>query len=516
MKKKLSSELRLHCVERLPDYFQPLDIHIELEQKISRLIRRGYIARNPLEGSFNLRLRQISNLLEQARQKNGLPIKTTVKVNSTASGPTLIGISGMGKSTALERILRLYPQVILHGDHKGVPLNFYQIVWLKVDCPHAGSLKGLCGDFFKGIDDLLGTDYHDTFSGRRYTEDVMLAQMCLIAVRHGLGILVIDELQNLSLAKSGGAEKAMNFFVKLVNNIGVPVMRVGTSKALSVLQADFRLARRSIGISWDRFQVKNGRDKELWDLLIEELFSYQWTSGDATFSDDFNEVLYDESQGITDIAIKLYMMAQWRAIAFSQEAITPDDIRIIAAENLKMVQPMLHALRTNNQKLIQKYGDIQTKEIAEQVREHFSESEEFVRRQTTVKTHQQEKAINVDASSTLARLIKELMALEISPANAKYHAESVFAHRAATETFDDLLKKAYTIALGDSLPSLQAPPSIQPIKNNKKATPGDLPMNDLRLILKQAKENKRSAYDAFNEYKIIKPPLQDVFFEVAA
>ena len=514
--KRLSPELRLHCVERLHDYFQPLDIHIELERKISRLIRRGYIARNPLEGSFNLRLRQIHVLLEQARRKEGLPIKSTVNVKSTASGPTLIGLSGMGKSTAIEKILKLYPQVILHGEYQGLPLNFYQIVWLKIDCSHAGSLKGLCGDFFKGVDALLGTDYYEVFATRRHTEDVMLAQMCLIAVRHGLGILVIDELQNLSLAKSGGAEKAMNFFVKLVNNIGVPVMKVGTSKALSVLQADFRLARRSVGISWDRFHIKDARDKELWDLLIEELFSYQWTREDATFSDDFNEVLYDESQGITDIALKLYMMAQWRAIAFAQDTITPNDIRIVAAENLKMVQPMLHALRTNNQEIIQKYGDIQTKEIAEQASAYFSELE-VLRERQAIASRQKRQVLSTEAQPTLAKLIQGLMDLDIEPAKAKRQAEEVFIRRGAAETFEILLKKAYSAALDDdslSATNIQAMPQTSPNKPLSLAISSSA--NDLRIAFKQAKESKRAVYDALSECKIIKPPLLDIFYTEAA
>jgi len=38
------------------------------------------------------------------------------------------------------------------------------------------------------------------------------------------------------MAKSGGSEKMLNFFVNLVNNVGVPVVLVGTPKAVKVLQ----------------------------------------------------------------------------------------------------------------------------------------------------------------------------------------------------------------------------------------------------------------------------------------
>ncbi len=53
-------------------------------------------------------------------------------------------------------------------------------------------------------------------------------------------MLIIDEIQSLSLAKSGGgAEKMLNFFMTLINTIGVPVVLIGTNKAMSVLHLNF-------------------------------------------------------------------------------------------------------------------------------------------------------------------------------------------------------------------------------------------------------------------------------------
>ena len=43
---------------------------------------------------------------------------------------------------------------------------------------------------------------------------------------------MIDEIQHLSMAKSGGSEKMLNFFVNLVNNVGVPVILVEPQRQL--------------------------------------------------------------------------------------------------------------------------------------------------------------------------------------------------------------------------------------------------------------------------------------------
>jgi hypothetical protein len=68
--------------------------------------------------------------------------------------------------------------------------------------------------------------------------------MALVASIHALGLLVVDEIQHVSVAKSGGAEKLLNFFVQLTNEVGVPIIMIGTFKAMGVLCSEFRQIRR--------------------------------------------------------------------------------------------------------------------------------------------------------------------------------------------------------------------------------------------------------------------------------
>ncbi|MGK8612933.1 hypothetical protein ACRS4M_10745 [Streptococcus pneumoniae] len=109
--RNLPSHLRLHCVQRITrDYFQPLSTHIELEQRISRLIRDGYIGRNPLEPNYAIRARNDAHNLIAYGEGSLYPI-----LNPSSSGFAIVGISGIGKSSALIRILSMYPQVIMHS-----------------------------------------------------------------------------------------------------------------------------------------------------------------------------------------------------------------------------------------------------------------------------------------------------------------------------------------------------------------------------------------------------------------
>ena len=68
--------------------------------------------------------------------------------------------------------------------------------------------------------------------------------------------------------------------------------------------------------------------------------------------------LYDESQGIIDIAVKLFSLAQSRAIETGNEMVTPEAIRKVGSEDLRLVQPMLKALKSGLESEVSRYEDI--------------------------------------------------------------------------------------------------------------------------------------------------------------
>jgi AAA domain len=359
--RELDASYRFHCVQRVFQYFQPFESHLELEQKISRSIRQGYISRNPFNTNQVKQKHESYKAIKEGRFLN--EYETPIK--RTATGFTMIGFSGIGKTTALEKILSFYPQIIRHNSYNGQPISLVQIPWLKLDCPYDGSLKGLCMSFFSQIDELLGTTYFSKYKTRGNTVDVLLQHMVHIANLYSIGLLIIDEIQHLNLSKSGGSDKMLNFFVTLVNTIGIPVITVGTNKAISILQSQFRQARRGSGqgdVVW-----KQMPKDETWDLFVEGLWDYQWVRKYTPLSDEFNQVLYEESQGIIDIAVKLFMICQLKAISDGTEKICIQLLRGVAKDNLKLVRPMLNALKSGNPSEIAKYDDIQPIEMEEQI-----------------------------------------------------------------------------------------------------------------------------------------------------
>jgi hypothetical protein len=490
--KELDAHHRFHCVERLSRYFQPLNKTINLQQVVCALLMQGYLARNISKPEYARRSRQIYEAIKAGGGKN---LDIYVNIPTSASGLTLIGPSGMGKSTNFINILNLYPQVILHPEY-----STYQIIWLKVDCPHAGSLKGLCTDIFLGIDRLLGTNYFKKFGTSRNSEDYMLAQVAQISHTHHLGLLVIDEMQNLVTARRSCSDM-LNFLVKMDNTVGVPVIRIGTNEAFPILQGNFRNARRGTGegsVIWDRMR----KDDE-WDFFMEEMWEYQWTKISTPFSDEINEVFYDESQGIIDIAIKLYKMVQWRAISLGgKEAININLIKQAAKDGLYLVKPMLDAIRSGDNEWMIKYKDIAPIDTTEYQNQCLSEIKTKDLKEISRLASKQQTSENL--STTQRHVILELLKLDIEPAKAKECAEQVVNLSDEHADIPSLLKQAYALALGGQLPEITAKVSTRKPKAKPKYQE-----NDIRQIAENAKKNQTTAYEGLKLAEIIKNPVKD-------
>ena len=68
--------------------------------------------------------------------------------------------------------------------------------------------------------------------------------------------------------------------------------------------------------------------------------------------------MFLESQGITDILIKLFVATQLRAISSGKEEISPALIKKVAKENFNFVRGMLNDLRSGNINKIGVYDDL--------------------------------------------------------------------------------------------------------------------------------------------------------------
>ncbi|ACH84987.1 MULTISPECIES: ATP-binding protein [Acidithiobacillus] len=501
-----AAHLRAHCVLRLKNYFEPLENHLQLEAKFGMLLRQGYLSRNPNTTDY---IRRLQDGYERVVGKDLAAVRRPVR--STASSFALVGCSGIGKSYGMARVLELYPQVVHHAE----PFSLDQVVWLKLDSPYKGSPKQLCISFFQEMDNLLGTRYRARYGASRSSLDEMMVQMAQMANLHALGVLIVDEIQHIKEAPGTGADALLNFLVTLVNTIGIPVIVIGTLGALPLLQGDFRQARRASGLGslvWERMEVG-----ATWNHFVDRMWSYQWTREVSPLTGEIRQALYEESQGIVDVLVNLFMMAQLRAIQLGvlrgrPERIDAGLLRQVASEHMRLIAPMINALKRGDREAIAQYDDIRP--MQDQVLQVFSDALSCMPGQPVLATRSPVASVTTEkaASTNLdvrGILLPILAQLGLAGDIAEVLVAEAEAEHPGLSALD--LVGIITAKLRDRAP---ANPSKKPRKSTTSATktaktPLPVDAQDLRTIISAKKEGV-SAYDALLAAGAVKPPMADL------
>ena len=294
-----SFETRIQRCETLYRVYQPLPFSLRMYAKVYTAMQAAY-----------------SNYYEGWQKR----------VPGSGTSMSLVGVSGIGKSAAMSRILSCFPKTIRHSAYAGFPLPVVQIPYLLVQTPHNASVKSLCFAILAGIDRLLGTNYHEQTTRMRITLDGLIQRIVCITEAFHVGLLVLDEIQNIVYGKNN---ELMNFVVQLTNSTSISTCFVGTPQAIQPLKSQLRAARRTAGICLDR--IEYGSE---FHLLADALWKYQYTQTRCSMTEETRRLLYELTGGIPDILAKLLCLTQQRAISEGCERITHQTLRQTAVKEL--------------------------------------------------------------------------------------------------------------------------------------------------------------------------------------
>ena len=349
-----SSEERMQMLLTLSSFMIPLARHVKLARTLDAMLRAGYVGRVPRTPEHAQRLQKTYEL----RKSAGPSVKAILESNPQLS-TLLMGISGMGKTTTVKRCFSQLPQVIYHPE-----LHIYQVTYLHVEMPSDGaSIKGLAHGILQQIDKLIpGANYYENYALRgKPGADTLMRSVARVMNQHFVGFLIADEIQNLANSHKG-KQTVMTELVSACNELGVPILFIGTNKAAEVFSLDFRNSRRASGHGlehWDRLSgsAEHGEPDE-WRDFIDILWTFQWVRNPEEMNEHTAAILYHFSQGVIDIAIKLFASAQARAILDGTECVTPELISDVYNKELKLLHPMIDALRDNNFERLRMFADI--------------------------------------------------------------------------------------------------------------------------------------------------------------
>lgn len=310
--RELPSHIRRKFLPRINNFIEPSSCYLEIFRGVEDALLESYIPKNPLSPSTQHWLHYLDY--------DEMPIgPSSGRFRSRGTALTLVGASGVGKTSMLMRILEQYPQIITHSNYKGKQLNIDQVVWLKIDCPENLNVSGLLTAIQSELDRLTGSD-EATKSLRN--RDVIAKARDSIERKfrfHFVGLLIIEEIQNININDDRLKSIFMQFLLNLINRTGVPILFVGNPEFVQTFKKTLKLARRTE--SGGVFTM-DGLTSEEWTLFVKHLWKYQWTNPVTPFTDELSNTLYKLSTGIPDFAVRTFRKAQELVLATNDEHIS--------------------------------------------------------------------------------------------------------------------------------------------------------------------------------------------------
>jgi len=347
-----TSSERMQQVDGLGNFMMPLPQQVELMHALERMIRAGYTGRAPRTPTHTAITQRLYELQHTGAAFAQADVSHAVQISAA-----LIGVSGMGKTTTLKRWCARIPKVIYHES-----INAYQVPWLHIELPSDGaSIKGLATSIFEALERRIpGSNFVWLYTKGKPSEEMMILSAARLMHQYSVGMLICDEVQNLTNSPKG-AQVLMTQLVSLCNVMEVPVLFVGTNKATRILGVDFRQARRSSGEgipAWERLLPRERGGGGEWEDLVGTLWKYQWVKNPTPLTPAFSNFMFWGSQGVVDLAIKLFKSVQIRAMLDKSEKLSIELFDSVYNREFKVLHYMLDALRTNNYRLLQQFDDI--------------------------------------------------------------------------------------------------------------------------------------------------------------
>ena len=306
--------LRQKMCARLNQFLFPLPEYVDIYRSIENAILEGYLAKNPATATGQ-------HFLHYVERDSTSTQPVTGTFQPTGQGLSVFGESSSGKTKGVERILHQFPQIICHNEFQGRPLLLQQVTWLKIDCPDCASVWSFIAHIIDELDRVLGTDElsQTRFKPGNVAETRVLIERRLRSL--WLGILVLDELQNLRIGNRKLRDQLLNVFLHIINRSGVPILFCGNQETKNLLQSTLRDARRAEGSGCNDLGPMH---TAIWPEFVRAMWCMQYTNTPTALTDELANRLYELSRGLPGFAVSIYRKAQELVIGSGEESLSVD------------------------------------------------------------------------------------------------------------------------------------------------------------------------------------------------
>ena len=299
---------------------------------------------------------------------------------------TIIGTSGIGKSSAISRAISLITENrIIETDKPYTKI----IPCLIVQCPFDSSVKGLLLEILRKVDEELGTDHYiHAVKSRASTTDMLIGAVSSIALNN-IGMLVVDEIQNVVNSKNG--KSLIGALTQLINNSGISICMVGTPESTVFFEQAMQLARRSVGLQYTTMKYD-----EYFQSFCKIIFKYQFLKNHTEITAAITEWLYEHSAGVISVVVSLIHDAQEIAILTGKEVLNLDTLNEAYQQRLSLLHGYIQPSVIQNKPT--------TKKTAASVRKSQTQSQPKQEGYSITEIAERAKAENLD----VVELLKEV------------------------------------------------------------------------------------------------------------
>lgn len=332
----------------LNDIVYPFPEYQRAGLALTTIMRETYVARNPLTTVDVQRRRALA-----AGDNGDIPLPSNWK--SSAKGHLILSVSGMGKTTFVHAFLLRYPKVIQHTQYGAAHLRCHQIPYLALRVPHDGTLKSLCIQFFNEIDSRLGTNYSRQARGLRSIAP-MVQLMNQVATAVSLGVLVVDEVQNLRSSNGLHAELMLNLFSEIIERVGISLLVLATPAVQRVIEGSVRNARKLVSAGQTVISPMSAKDPQ-WEDFCETYWQYTYVRQKGKLDKKVRDAWFRVSAGNTAFAALAFFLAQRNEIG-GREIVDVAAFDRVAAIDMAFLQPAITALRSRDPDRLCAFDDL--------------------------------------------------------------------------------------------------------------------------------------------------------------
>lgn len=330
------------------EHYWPITPHVQVAAEIQLMLRSGLVQRNPMAPEEQRRI----NVLALADNVERVHLQSLRK---RAGGAILAAITGLGKSTLVERVMSVLApqQVVVHGERKDCGWSVLtQVAYLIVNAPSNATRKGLFAAIIGALDALVGTNYAADLKRQKNLDEAMVFVAKTLSF-HRVGLLAIDENQSSTLAENVWGDEFIQYFLGLMN-LGIPVLLMGNPMAFTELDASAQLLRRFVTHGWHVLPPATPGVDSWWEK--------QFLPGATRFKlcervpsvEEIQRVTSEIDGGIPGIFVVLWKEGQ--KIALRREGksacLTEEDLKAAASSpNVKKLLEIAQAVSTGNVKV---------------------------------------------------------------------------------------------------------------------------------------------------------------------